>query len=182
MHSANWKQIQNRIDALIKDLQEKQQEINEICSLIHLEKKKLMEEKRLLEEINKQQSSKIKLEIGQHQYITSKQTLLKNQDSIFSIWFSDKHKGHLKPLKKSHESDVETYFIDRDGKHFPVILEYLRDGVINLESNDEKYLNEILKEARFYRVKGIEEAVEARLAQNKKAIAEQLKEQGCYLE
>lgn len=52
--------------------------------------------------------------------------------------------------------------IDRDGKHFNSILNYLRDGTINLPECPQM-LNELLHEAKFYCIESLIELVEQQL-------------------
>jgi hypothetical protein len=44
------------------------------------------------------------------------------------------------------------YFIDRDGTHFRYILNYLRDGVLDVP---KKIAKELLQEAKFYQLEGM---------------------------
>lgn len=44
------------------------------------------------------------------------------------------------------------YFIDRDGTHFRYILNYLRDGFLDIP---KKVARELLQEARFYQLEGM---------------------------
>lgn len=48
-------------------------------------------------------------------------------------------------------SDAEGYvMIDRSGKHFDLILNFLRDGSVALPDNNIQHLAEILAEAKYY--------------------------------
>lgn len=68
--------------------------------------------------------------------------------------FSGRHP--LKPDKSG------CYFIDRDGRHFHDILNYLRDGSFNypLEGADFKFLLELKAEAEYYGLCGLVEKIE----------------------
>ena len=52
--------------------------------------------------------------------------------------------------------------IDRDGKHFYLVLNYLRDGTINLPECTQT-LNELLQEAKFYCIESLIELIEQQL-------------------
>jgi BTB/POZ domain-containing adapter for CUL3-mediated RhoA degradation protein len=52
--------------------------------------------------------------------------------------------------------------VDRDGKHFNLILNYLRDGSITLPDCSQA-LNELLQEAKFYCIQPMVELVEQQL-------------------
>ncbi len=52
--------------------------------------------------------------------------------------------------------------IDRDGKHFDSILNYLRDGTINLPECTQM-LSELLHEAKFYCIESLIELIEQQL-------------------
>ena len=52
--------------------------------------------------------------------------------------------------------------IDRDGKHFDIILNYLRDATITLPECNQT-LNELLHEAKFYCIQTLVELIEQQL-------------------
>lgn len=52
--------------------------------------------------------------------------------------------------------------IDRDGKHFDIILNYLRDGTVNLPDCPQT-LNEILQEAKFYCIQSLVDLIEQQI-------------------
>ena len=54
----------------------------------------------------------------------------------------------------SKPSEDGSYFIDRDGTHFRLILNYLRSGQLVLPE-DKILRRELLTEAEFYQIKGI---------------------------
>jgi len=53
--------------------------------------------------------------------------------------------------------------IDRSGKHFGVILNYLRDGDVALPAS-QRELEELLAEAEYYRVEGLITGIQARVS------------------
>ena len=78
--------------------------------------------------------------------MTSLQTLRKDPNSMLAAMFSGKF--DTKP------SEDGSFFIDRDGKHFRFILNYLRDGELILPEG-ATFLRELRKEAEFYQIQGI---------------------------
>ena len=86
----------------------------------------------------------VKLNIGGHKYITSASTLVK-EDNFFA--------GLLSGRFPSPKVGDQYYFIDRNGRYFEPILDYLRTGRWALPSHlqhDEKL---VLAEAEFYGIK-----------------------------
>lgn len=86
-------------------------------------------------------SGKIELDVGGYLYSTTLETLRSVPGSLLSVMFSGQHK--LVPDSKGR------YFIDRNGKYFYFILDYLRDGFIELPEDEHKR-KLVLHEARFY--------------------------------
>ena len=88
----------------------------------------------------------VELRVGNHKFTTSIATLQRDPDSMLAAMFSKR----FEPLKLKDGA----YFIDRDGKHFSHILNYLRIGEIPREII-ESVGSELLKEAEFYNLKGL---------------------------
>ena len=64
------------------------------------------------------------------------------------------------------------FLIDRDGKHFNLILNYLRDGTINLPECPQ-VLSELLQEAKFYCISPLIELIEQQLkTRSRKSLAD----------
>ena len=72
------------------------------------------------------------LNIGGTKYYTSINTLLRYDDSIFYAMFSGKFL--IKPNRD------RSFFIDRDGKNFEYILNYLRTGHLIFDSNNVSFI------------------------------------------
>ncbi|XP_072443963.1 BTB/POZ domain-containing adapter for CUL3-mediated RhoA degradation protein 3 isoform X1 [Chiloscyllium punctatum] len=100
-------------------------------------------------------SKYVKLNVGGALYYTTMQTLTK-QDTMLKAMFS----GRMEVL-----TDSEGWIlIDRCGKHFGAVLNYLRDGAVPLpETNRE--IEELLAEAKYYLVQGLVEECQAALQQ-----------------
>lgn len=126
--------------------------MSEARELVKQDLDNLKEEKTAFEKLSKTLDevhfgSSVKLNVGGKVYKTTLDTLTKDPDSMLCAMFSGRHK--LKP-----DSEDGAYFIDRDGKLFRYILNYLRHG--ELLCPDDKILrNELLNEASFYQVQGI---------------------------
>ncbi|CAF1075920.1 unnamed protein product [Adineta steineri] len=95
----------------------------------------------------------VKLNVGNHLFLTSYDTLTK-EDTMFKAMFS----GRMEVIQDS-EGWV---LIDRDGEHFNIILNYLRDGTLNL-TDCIQTLNELLHEAKFYCIQTLIELIEQHL-------------------
>ena len=96
----------------------------------------------------------ITLNVGGELYSTSKSTLCTQKDSMLAAMFSGHHK-----LKKAENG---SYFIDADGKHFGIILNYLRGRIIYSTDllEDRKTLMELKKEADFYNLAGLNDLID----------------------
>jgi hypothetical protein len=93
-------------------------------------------------------SEKIKLLVGDHAFTTTRETLCMRKGSMLEAMFSGRH--NIKP-----EEDG-SIFIDRDGEHFKLILNYLRDG--NLPSGLSNDTREALAaEAEYYQLEDLVE-------------------------
>lgn len=58
------------------------------------------------------------------------------------------------------------YFLDRDPSHFKLVLNYMRNNICLTKYNlpkDRRYLEEILLEARYYRLDGLATLVSYRI-------------------
>ena len=89
------------------------------------------------------------LDIGGLKYTTTMATLRAEKGSMLEAMFSGQY-----PIKKQSDGTV---FIDRDGRHFHYILNYLRGSVTALEDLPlhEIVLKELIKEADFYQLLGM---------------------------
>jgi len=60
------------------------------------------------------------------------------------------------------EADHDGYFIDRDGTHFGIILNYLRDGDC-VFPKDDYVVRHLLKEAQFYAIEPLVQVLQEHL-------------------
>jgi hypothetical protein len=79
------------------------------------------------------QQGRIVLDIGGYRYTTSVQTLRRLPGTFFDAYFSGRY-----TMDRSEDGSI---FIDRDGKHFGQVLEYLRDGVVSAAERDASELD-----------------------------------------
>lgn len=89
----------------------------------------------------------VKLDVGGSVFKTSRATLTKSE-GIFKEMFETEEK-----IKQDENGCI---FIDRDPKHFRLILNYMRDDDTILPES-AKEIQEILKEAECYRLEGLVE-------------------------
>ncbi|KAI3875505.1 hypothetical protein MKW98_024477 [Papaver atlanticum] len=95
--------------------------------------------------------SLVRLNIGGKKFSTTIDTLTQREpDSMLAAMFSGRH-------TLSQDSEKGPVFVDRDGKHFRHILNWLRDGVIPV-LKDSVYL-ELLREAEYYQLLGLVEGI-----------------------
>jgi N-acetylneuraminic acid mutarotase len=79
------------------------------------------------------QQGRVVLDIGGYRYTTSVQTLRRLSGTFFGAYFSGRY-----TMDRSEDGSI---FIDRDGKHFGQVLEYLRDGVVLAAEKDASELD-----------------------------------------
>eukprot|EP01084_Bolivina_argentea_P234609 394976_1 len=85
------------------------------------------------------------LNIGGTKYQTTLTTLSRYPNSVLFKMFEGKFS--LKPNKDG------SYFIDRNGKYFDLILDYMRTGKLIIPDQNQKYLlNHLLSESEFYQI------------------------------
>jgi len=86
-------------------------------------------------------SRMIRFNVGGKSYSTSLSTITKYPDNMLGAMFSGRF--------NVPQEDDGSYFIDRDGQYFGIILNYLRDGSVDLSRNP-LVLASIKREALFY--------------------------------
>jgi hypothetical protein len=89
---------------------------------------------------------KVILDVGGEKFNTSVDTLIRVKDTFFTALFSQQWELERDP-------DDKSIFIDRNGKIFTYILEYLRTDILpNNVMRDETLLHSILIEAQYFRL------------------------------
>ena len=91
--------------------------------------------------------SKIKLNVGGTYFTTGLTTITKESGSVFEAMFSGQ-------FKVSPDEDDGAYFIDRNPKHFDLILDFLRGALIPSKL-DESQREELRVEADFFQLGGL---------------------------
>ncbi|KAK9787874.1 hypothetical protein WJX73_003490 [Symbiochloris irregularis] len=94
----------------------------------------------------------ITLNVGGNKFCTSRNTLEREPGSMLGRMFSGEFANNTDSKGR--------VFVDRDPKHFGLILNYLRDGTCVLPA-DSQGLQEILQEADFYQLEGLKAFVGA---------------------
>ncbi|KAG6437428.1 hypothetical protein SASPL_102345 [Salvia splendens] len=92
-------------------------------------------------------------------FCTTIDTLTQREpDSMLAVMFSGRH-------TVCQDSDKGYVFVDRDGKHFRHILNWLRDGVF--PSMTEAEYSELLREAEYFQLLGLMDEINASLVKRK---------------
>eukprot|EP01132_Coremiostelium_polycephalum_P008092 gene8092-9958_t len=116
----------------------------------------------------------IVLNVGGKKYGTSRSTLTSIKNTYFHTMFSGTYE--LKPM----EGTTNSYFIDRDGKHFRSILNLLRDGELILPDK-ESHKIELMKEINFYCLNEyLESTIEAKKERENQELFTKINEWGGF--
>ncbi|KAK9050406.1 hypothetical protein SSX86_030623 [Deinandra increscens subsp. villosa] len=106
-------------------------------------------------------SSIVRLNIGGDKFCTTVDTLTHREpNSMLAAMFSGRH-----TLCKDSEGNV---FVDRDGKHFRHVLNWLRNGVLPPNLTDSE-CSEMLQEAEYYQLLGLADRITEVLNRKKDA-------------
>ena len=156
MSENNLEEGSNPNNQVFKDAEN---QIKEVCEVLQREATRLRQEQEAIDAMSKKidhvhLTPTINLNIGGRRFTTSLQTLTKDPDSMLAVMFSGKFE--VKP------SEDGTFFIDRDGKHFRFILNYLRDGEL-IVPEGATFLKELEAEAKFYQIKGLLQELEDKM-------------------
>lgn len=146
--------FQEQLDALIASVNAERTILAESSEQLQRERQEYAEEKQRVSQVFSG-NDKVVLNVGGVNFTTT-QTTLQNAPapSLFAAMFSGRHT--LTADQNGH------YFIDRDGRHFHDILNYLRDGTFSYppDGSDYKYLLELRAEAEYYGLTGLLENVD----------------------
>ena len=85
----------------------------------------------------------MKLNVGGSKFETTLSTLTRHPDSMLAVMFSGRH--------EVPRDDDGYVFIDRDGTHFRIILNFLRTGVLDVPKS-QKAANELTRELQYYQL------------------------------
>lgn len=95
---------------------------------------------------------KIKLDVGGQLFTCSKGNLLKYENTYFY--------GMLSSGKWQPDEDG-TYFIDRNPKYFPYILDFFRTDDISVEELSELEIKKLLDEVDYYQIKVLKQKIQS---------------------
>lgn len=132
------------LEELVADVEKEKAELKKAKEQLEAERKQFQEESQRVQQVLND-SEQVTLNVGGFKFTTTVTTLRNSPSpSLFNAMFSGRHK-----LKTD---DSGCYFIDRDGRHFHDILNYLRDGQFSYpqDGTDYKYLLELRAEAEYY--------------------------------
>lgn len=109
------------------------------------------------EDILTEMQSHIILDVGGNRFKVSRLTLKKTNSLLTNI-------EKIKPLPGS--ASVPIYFIDRDPKFFPIILNFIRNGEIKdaMLPDDIAMLHSLDYECEFFRLEGLRRSASDKLA------------------
>jgi len=86
--------------------------------------------------------SMIKFDIGGKKFHTTKETLMRFNDTVFTSIL----KGNWKPNHDGY------YFFDRSPKNFKIILDYMRKGTLMVEDLNAERLRDLIDDLDFFQV------------------------------
>jgi len=91
-------------------------------------------------------STKVILDVGGYKHTTTYGTVCKEKDSMLSAMFSGR-------FQLETDAKDGSYFIDRDGRYFHHILNWLRaHGACELSIHTREELDSLLQEAKYYQI------------------------------
>eukprot|EP01126_Amoeba_proteus_P002200 TRINITY_DN10689_c0_g5_i10.p2 TRINITY_DN10689_c0_g5~~TRINITY_DN10689_c0_g5_i10.p2 ORF type:complete len:197 (-),score=37.93 TRINITY_DN10689_c0_g5_i10:703-1293(-) len=100
----------------------------------------------------------IKLDVGGTYYTTSRATLCSDPNSVLAIMFSS---AFFVPTK---DPDTGRYVIDRDGKTFRYILNYLRDKtLLGPEEDKLDFYLRLYLDARYFNLEELQRLIEDKM-------------------
>jgi len=125
-------------------------------------------------------STAVKLNVGGQLFTTNRETLTRIPSSILAGMFSTgpDRDPFFRPMDyglNPEPSEDGSFFIDRDGKHFRIILNYLRNKELILpEDASDTFLKELEAEAKFYKIRGMRDELEEILEKRRRKARDKL--------
>ena len=115
------------------------------------------DDKAKMRKMNEDIESVVTVNVGGVHYSTSRSTLCADENSKLAAMFSGFHK--VETLRDG------SYFIDANGKHFGIILDYLRGRIIYSDDlpPDKEILHELKREVVFYNLLGLKDLINVSL-------------------
>ena len=96
---------------------------------------------------------RVYLDVGGQRFTTTVKTLTQGRTSLFFKMLVNEHR------KRDVDAAANPIFIDRDGRLFDYILKYLRTGELNVD--DKITRKELLTEAKYFKLRSLEEQLQA---------------------
>jgi hypothetical protein len=118
-------------------------QIEERLSFLEAKEKKLVSLEAQMEKNASSAKNKIRLDVGGKQFTTSKSSLLRLEGTYFHAMLSS---GKWQP------DEDGVYFIDRNPKHFDLILDFLRTGELSFKGLDEVAIEKLEKDLDYYMI------------------------------
>jgi hypothetical protein len=138
------KQWKEQLQSMMKELQV---DVDQMQNLRDKEVRSLDEDMQLIHLLRHVQDRFIKLNVGGRRFQTTALTLSQSDPtSLLGSIFSGTYDVQY--------NDKGEIYIDREGKYFHYILEYLRDGFVLLPE-DKNIMLKVAKEAEFYGLEGL---------------------------
>lgn len=132
----------NNLAALRKGVEQRQQDLERLELQVQQVEATLAEKEKFAQELRVRAGTRVKLDVGGVFFTTSVTTLLSHPESMLAAMFSGRHE-----LETDDEGRV---FIDRDGKLFKYVLQYLRDGDLDVSAIPAGVKERLKREAAFY--------------------------------
>lgn len=102
----------------------------------------------------------VRFDVGHHLYVTHRDTIQKFKDSVLA--------KYIAPEFDKRQSQNDYIVIDRDGKHFGSILNFMRDpSSLHLEDWTSNDLTDLMREADFYCLSELVELCDLELGSRK---------------
>ncbi|KAK9843859.1 hypothetical protein WJX84_002268 [Apatococcus fuscideae] len=147
--------FQSLLDKLVSEVQKEREKLEQEKAQLFQDRQDFEDESKRVAQVAASDNEQITLNVGGSIFKTTAATLRDSPaPSLFAAMFSGRH-------ALSFQKDG-TLFIDRDGRHFHDILNFLRDGSFNFptDSTDLKGLLELRAEADFYGLPGLLEHID----------------------
>ena len=132
------KERREKLEQTDRECKHKQEEVQRL-------RRELEEEIAAMSKMNEEADGKVVLDVGGHLYPTSVATLRSKPTTMLDAMFS----GRYKIPRNEADGSV---FIDRDGEWFRYVLEYLRDGVVDVVGLQAETVRRVKREFEYFNI------------------------------